>query len=118
MKILLADDDELILRTVEHKLINEGHEVILARDGQDAIDKIRNEPIDLIITDIMMPFASGTEILTALSEAGKEVPTIVLSSLGQEEVIVEAFDLGAVDFIVKPFNLNELSLRVKRWTRK
>ena len=118
MTILIADDDELILRTVEHKLLNEGHEVILTRNGKEAIEKITELQIDLVITDIMMPFASGIEILSAIKAQGKEIPTIVLSSLGQEEVITDAFDLGASDFIVKPFSPNELLLRVKRLVRR
>lgn len=114
MVILIAEDDELILKTIEHKLLKEGYQVILSRNGKDAIENIRNEQIDLIITDIMMPFASGIEILSALQAEEKKTPVIMLSSLGQEEVILNAFDLGASDFIVKPFSPNELMLRIKR----
>ncbi|MBW3521542.1 response regulator transcription factor [Chryseobacterium sp. NKUCC03_KSP] len=114
MLILIADDDELILKTVEHKLLKEGFEVILSRNGKEAIEVLKTTDIDLIITDIMMPFASGTEILAASKALGKETPTIILSSLGQEEVVLEAFDLGALDFMVKPFSPNELLLRIKR----
>lgn len=116
MLILIAEDDELILKTIEHKLLKEGYEVILSRNGRDAINSITAEPIDLVITDIMMPFASGIEILTAIRATGKKIPVIMLSSMGQEEVILNAFDLGASDFIVKPFSPSELLLRVKRLT--
>ncbi|MGV8913916.1 MAG: response regulator transcription factor [Kaistella sp.] len=116
MLILIAEDDELILKTIEHKLLKEGYKVILSRNGRDAINSITTESIDLVITDIMMPFASGIEILTAIRAAGKKIPVIMLSSMGQEEVILNAFDLGATDFIVKPFSPNELLLRVKRLT--
>jgi DNA-binding response OmpR family regulator len=118
MLILIAEDDELILKTIEHKLLKEGYEVIIARNGKDAIDTIKETEIDLIITDIMMPFASGTEILAAIRSFGKKIPVIMLSSLGQEEVVLEAFDLGASDFMVKPFSPNELILRIKRLTAK
>ena len=118
MPILVAEDDELILKTIEHKLVKEGYEVILTRNGKDAIDKILETEIDLIITDIMMPFASGIEILSAIETAGKNIPVIMLSSMGQEDVILNAFDLGAADFIVKPFSPNELMLRVKRITSR
>lgn len=114
MVVLLAEDDELILRTVEHKLLKEGHQVILTRNGKDAIDTIKEHEVDLVITDIMMPFASGLEILAAINSIGKRTPVIVLSSMGQEEVVVDAFDLGAADFMVKPFSPNELVLRIKR----
>lgn len=118
MLILIAEDDELILRTVEHKLVKEGHEVVLTRNGQEAIEKIGESEFDLVVTDIMMPFASGIEILSAIKRIGKKVPVIVLSSMGQEEVVVDAFDLGASDFMVKPFSPNELILRIKRLTNK
>ena len=115
MPILIAEDDELILRTIEHKLLKEGYNVILTRNGKDAIDTIQNTEVDLIITDIMMPFASGIEILAAVKAKSKSIPVIMLSSMGQEEVILNAFDLGASDFIVKPFSPNELMLRIKRF---
>lgn len=118
MVILIAEDDELILKTIEHKLLKEGHEVILSRNGKEAIETLRNESIDLAITDIMMPFASGIEILSAIQAMGKKIPVIILSSMGQEEVVLNAFDLGAADFIVKPFSPNELMLRIKRFSTK
>ena len=118
MVILIAEDDELILRTIEHKLLKEGYDVILSRNGKEAIEHIKNSEVDLIITDIMMPFVSGIEILSALNLMEKKIPVIMLSSMGQEEVILTAFDLGASDFIVKPFSPNELMLRVKRLITK
>ena len=114
MLILIAEDDELILKTIEHKLVKEGYEVLLTRNGKDAIENLRKMPVDLIITDIMMPFASGTEILAELKSLNKTIPVIMLSSLGQEEVILEAFGMGASDFIVKPFSPTELILRMRR----
>ncbi|MEN5307673.1 response regulator [Chryseobacterium cucumeris] len=118
MLILIAEDDELILKTIEHKLLKEGHEVILTRNGKDAIETLKTKDVDLAITDIMMPFASGIEILSAIKTMGKQIPVIMLSSMGQEEVVLNAFDLGAVDFIVKPFSTNELTLRIKRFSLK
>ncbi len=118
MLILIAEDDELILKTIEHKLLKEGHEVILTRNGKEAIETLKGKDVDLAITDIMMPFASGIEILSAIQAMGKQIPVIMLSSMGQEEVVLNAFDLGASDFIVKPFSPNELMLRIKRFIPK
>ncbi|QBJ85461.1 response regulator [Chryseobacterium gleum] len=118
MLILIAEDDELILKTIEHKLLKEGHEVILTRNGKDAIETLNTKDVDLAITDIMMPFASGIEILSAIKTMGKQIPVIMLSSMGQEEVVLNAFDLGAADFIVKPFSPNELILRIKRFSSR
>ena len=84
----------------------------------EAIEKIKSLDIDLIITDIMMPFASGTEILSTIQTLGKNIPVIVLSSMGQEEVVIEAFDMGASDFMIKPFSPNELLLRIKKLANK
>ncbi|HAR72402.1 MULTISPECIES: response regulator transcription factor [Empedobacter] len=115
MQILIAEDDELILKTIEHKLKKEGYKVVLTRNGKEAISKIETEDIDLIITDIMMPFASGLEIISAVRKSkNSDTPMIILSSLGQEDVVVEAFNLGANDFMVKPFSPIELSVRVKK----
>ena len=115
MQILIAEDDELILKTLQHKLTKDGYETILTRNGKEAINMIKEKKIDLIITDIMMPFASGLEIVNAVREDEKiDTPIIVLSSLGQEDTVVEAFNLGADDFITKPFSPIELSIRVKK----
>lgn len=65
MVVLIAEDDELILKTIEHKLKKENYEVILARNGKEAIENLTTSKIDFIITDIMMPIASGTEVLSA-----------------------------------------------------
>ncbi|MEO8821456.1 MAG: response regulator, partial [Ginsengibacter sp.] len=71
---------------------------------------------DLIITDIMMPFASGLEIIeTVKKKSGNRIKIIVLSAMGQENVVLEAFQLGADDYITKPFSPNELSMRVRRY---
>lgn len=119
MNILIAEDDELILKTIEHKLKKEGYDVVLTRNGKEAIKKINTEKVDLVITDIMMPFASGLEIVSAArSGLNTETPIIVLSSLGQEDVVVEAFNLGANDFMVKPFSPVELAIRVKKLLKK
>lgn len=118
MKILVAEDDELILKTIEHKLQKEGYDVVVARNGRDAIDMIKNAVVDLVISDIMMPFASGIEILSAIRSTGKNIPVIMLSSMGQEDVVLNAFDLGAADFMVKPFSPSELILRIKRLALK
>lgn len=115
MKILVADDDQLILKTLEHKLGKDGYEVIACKDGREAIEKISENKVDLIITDIMMPFASGLEILNSIRHSeNADTPVVILSGLGQENVVLEGFNLGADDYIVKPFSPNELSVRVKR----
>ena len=115
MKILIAEDDEIILKIIEFRLKKDGHEVIIAKDGRDALIKIKELQPDLVISDIMMPYTSGLEIVSELkTKYGKKIPIIILSSMGQEDVVLEAFKLGADDFITKPFSPNELTMRINR----
>ncbi len=114
-KILLIEDDLLISSMVQFKLKKDGYEVILVKDGNAGILAIDTIDPDLIITDVMIPFKNGIEIIHHARKTRPETPIIVLSSLGEEEAIVlEAFNLGVADFVPKPFNPNELAIRVKR----
>ena len=120
MKILIAEDEALILQTLELKLKKEGYEVIGCVDGLDALQKIDSEQPDLIITDIMMPYMSGLEVVRKVKNdlSSKNIPVIVLSTMGQESIVEEAYDLGADDYLKKPFSLSELSIRIKKLARK
>ncbi len=115
-KILIAEDEVLMLKALEFKLKKDGFEVDVATDGRSAMDKIKANNYDLILTDIMMPFVSGMEILSYIKNdpVKKSTPVLLLSAVGLENIVLEGFSLGADDFIYKPFNLNELSVRVKR----
>lgn len=101
---------------MESRLEKDGHEVVSAENGQDALQKLQSFTPDLVITDIMMPFASGLEVLSAVKKVNARTPVIVLSAMGQENVVLEAFTLGADDYMTKPFSPNELALRVKRFS--
>jgi DNA-binding response OmpR family regulator len=115
MKILVAEDEPLMLMAIEAKLRKDGFEVVGTRDGREALKAFENDTPDLIITDILMPYTSGLELIGIVkSNSAKKTPIIVLSALGQEETVMEAFQLGADDFLTKPFNPTELSVRVKR----
>lgn len=116
MKILIAEDEPIMLKTLEMRLKKDGYQVISAVDGREAIKNIESELPDLIITDIMMPYISGLEIIGFVKQKiEKRIPVIILSGMGQENTVLEAFQLGADDFITKPFSPNELSMRVKRF---
>jgi DNA-binding response OmpR family regulator len=115
MKVLIAEDEPMMLMAIEAKLKNDGFDVTATKDGNEALKAIESNPPDLIITDILMPYTSGLELISIVkSTQSKNIPIIVLSGLGQEETVLEAFQLGADDFLTKPFNPLELSLRVKR----
>ncbi len=115
MKILVAEDEPLMLMAIEAKLKNEGFEVMGAADGREALKILENFLPDIIVTDILMPYTSGLELISIVkSNANKKIPIIVLSGLGQENTVMEAFQLGADDFLTKPFNPTELAVRIKR----
>ncbi|HEX8278139.1 MAG TPA: response regulator transcription factor [Segetibacter sp.] len=115
MKILVAEDEPLMLMAIEAKLKNEGFEVVTASDGREALKVLEHFSPDLIVTDILMPYTSGLELISIVkSGQRKKIPLIVLSGLDQEETVMEAFQLGADDFITKPFNPTELVVRVKK----
>ena len=118
MKILVAEDEPVMLKTIEMRLKKDGHTVTATTNGRDALEAFEKETPDLVITDIMMPYSSGLEVVGKIKQSEKKVPIIVLSSMGQENVVLEAFKLGADDFITKPFSPNELSMRVRRFELK
>jgi DNA-binding response OmpR family regulator len=118
MKILVVEDNQLILKVIETKLKKEGHDVISCENGKEAIEKIKHSLPDLVITDIMLPYNSGLEIVSFVKvDLKKNIPVIVISGMGQERTIEEAFKLGADDYMTKPFSLSELSMRIKRFSR-
>lgn len=115
MKILVAEDEPIMLKTIELRLKKDGYDVVTVSDGREALKQIRENTPDLLITDIMMPYSSGLELVGAVKQdLPSPIPVIILSAMGQEDVVVNAFKLGADDFLNKPFSPNELSLRVKR----
>lgn len=114
MRILVVEDDEMILRTLEFRLKKDGYEIAVAKDGKEALEKIKSNSFNLVITDLMLPFVTGMEVLSYIKSNLAELPVIVLSGADEEGTILEAFKLGADDFIAKPFSPGELTLRVKR----
>ena len=114
MKIIVVDDDVIMLQAIKNMVAKNGYQVFATTDAQDALDTIREEPFDLVISDIMMPYISGIELLSAIKKSNAQVPIVIISALDQQEVILTAFQEGAADFVKKPINLSELLVRVKR----
>lgn len=114
-KILIIEDDELMIKILKFILKKEGYQLSVIKDGLSAVEQIHSINPDMVITDLLLPYKSGLEVIRFVKENFEKTPLIVLSSLGEEEHSVsEVFKLGADDFIAKPFNPNELVLRVKR----
>ncbi|NCI47190.1 response regulator transcription factor [Sediminibacterium soli] len=115
MKILLADDEPILLKTIELKLQKEGYQVVSTCDGREAVAKIDEYDPDIVITDLMMPYISGLEIVAFVrKKTHKKIGVIMLTAMEQEKVVMEAFELGVDDYVTKPFSLNELVIRVKK----
>ncbi|MFV0520836.1 MAG: response regulator transcription factor [Mangrovibacterium sp.] len=119
-KILVAEDNKLILETICHKLVKDGYEVIKTVNGRECSEYIaaHKEEIDLLITDLYMPFLNGHEIINMVrEELGLKIPILVLSADGAEDSVLKAFELGADDYVIKPFSLSELTIRLKKMLR-
>jgi DNA-binding NtrC family response regulator len=113
-KLLIVDDEKHIREGLEKALSLDGYDVQLASDGQEAIDKVEDGDVDLVITDLKMPLRSGEELLKDALERFPYLPIIILTGHGTIENAVEAMRNGAYDFITKPLNIDKLSLIVKR----
>jgi DNA-binding response OmpR family regulator len=114
MKILIAEDDLVMLTLIKHQLAKDNYTISANTDARGALESLETFKPDLIITDIVMPFTSGLELISIVRSAGIKVPILVLSALDDETTVLEALSLGANDFITKPFNNAELTTRVKR----
>lgn len=118
--ILVADDEPHIGRIIQLKLELSPYRVSLAADGRAAVERLQgDEPIDLVLLDIMMPYLSGLEVLAAMKEMPHraETPVIMLTAKGQDADREEAMSLGAADFFTKPFSPNRLLTRIDELLR-
>lgn len=112
MKVLVVDDEALIRDVVKEYLLLDGYEVYEASNGKAAISIVKENNIDLIIMDIMMPEMDGYQALKEIKKI-KDIPSIVLSARGEEFDKLTFFDIGIDDYVTKPFSPKELVARVK-----
>ncbi len=118
MTVLLAEDDPVTREAVAELLENEGHRVVAARDGLEAINLWRSERPGLVLLDIMMPGASGYEVCRAIRREDRATPVVFLSAKSEEIDVVLGLELGADDFLRKPFGKHELLARVRAVLRR
>lgn len=111
-KLLIVDDEEKIREIIKKYAVFEGHTVIEAKNGMDAIEKFRNHSCDLIILDIMMPELDGFSTAKEIRKTSS-VPIIMLSARSEEYDKIHGFELGIDDYVVKPFSPKELFMRVE-----
>lgn len=119
-RILVADDDDMILALVRDILEEERFTVEMAATGVAALDAARTTSPDLILLDMRLPVIDGFQVLTQLrgSEAGKDVPVIMLTGITDEEYVHRGFQLGATDYMTKPFSPPQLRARISAWLRR
>lgn len=118
-KLLLAEDDELLASLLRFRLEKGGYDVQVSCDGREVKEHLSENSPDLIISDIMMPYFSGIELIGYVrNELSLNTPIIIISSAGNEENVLSAFEMGANDFISKPISPTELIVRIERELRK
>jgi putative two-component system response regulator len=118
-RILIVDDEKRSLHLMESILVPLGHEVIMAKDGEEALDMAQTLSPDIILLDIMMPRLNGFEVLRRLKqkEETRIIPIVIVTGLGGIEHRVKALELGADDFLTKPFETTELKARIKSFIK-
>lgn len=112
--ILVLDDDLHILRTLEIMLQSDGHEVICASSGEDALSLIASRPVDVALVDLQLPGMSGLEFLHVLRSTRRNVQVIIITAYGSVETAVQAMKEGAYDYLTKPFSPEQVRHRLER----
>jgi DNA-binding response OmpR family regulator len=116
-KILVADDEQNIVRLLRLYLRNEGFDVVAAADGRQALDRFGQESPDLVLLDLMMPQLSGLEVCTEIRKRS-DVPVIMLTARSDDVDKIVGLEMGADDYVTKPFNPREVVARVKAALRR
>lgn len=115
--ILVCDDDKDIVEAIEIYLTQEGYHILKAYDGQEALDILNSETVDLLIIDVMMPRLDGIRATVKIRESNP-LPIIILSAKSEDTDKILGLNIGADDYITKPFNPLELIARVKSQLRR
>ena len=116
-KILVVDDERVMVKGIKFNLENEGYQVETGSDGEEAVDKARTGQFDLIILDLMMPKIDGLQACMKIREFSN-VPVIMLTAKGEDADKIIGFECGADDYITKPFNILELKARIRALLRR
>ena len=116
-KVLVVDDEKLIVKGVRFSLEQDGMEVDCAYDGEEALEKIRANTYDIILLDIMLPKLDGFQVCQQVREFS-DVPILMLTAKGDDMDKILGLEYGADDYITKPFNILEVKARIKAITRR
>ena len=118
MKVLVVDDEPSVRSALQRALTLERYEVLLAEDGQHALDILAEGVVDAIVLDVMMPRIDGIEVCRRLRAAGDRTPVLMLTARDAIDDRVDGLDAGADDYLVKPFALRELNARLRALLRR
>ena len=116
-KVLVVDDEKLIVKGIRFSLEQEGMEVDVAYDGEEALEKAKNNPYDIILLDVMLPKLGGFEVCQQIREFSR-VPILMLTAKGDDMDKILGLEYGADDYITKPFNILEVKARMKAIMRR
>jgi len=117
-KVLLVDDEEKFLNVLSQRLGTRGVDADTATSGEEALTKIRNKNVDVIILDVMMPGLGGIETLKRIRKENPEVQIIMLTGQGTVEKAVKAMKEGAIDFLEKPADIEKLIEKIEKASQK
>lgn len=117
MRILVVDDEKVLVKGISFNLRNEGYEVDVGYDGEQAVELARTNPYDLIVLDLMMPKIDGLQACVKIREFSN-VPIIILTAKGEDADKIIGLESGADDYITKPFNILELKARIRALIRR
>jgi two-component system, OmpR family, response regulator MprA len=117
-RVLVVDDEPAVQRALERALRLENHDVVIAGDGEQALDALARSPADAVILDVMMPRLDGLEVVRRMRTAGDRTPVLMLTARDAVDNRVEGLDAGADDYLVKPFALRELQARLRALLRR
>ncbi|MBQ3235500.1 MAG: response regulator transcription factor [Clostridia bacterium] len=116
--VMVVEDDKNIRKLIDIKLSALGYSVITAENGQDALEKLSENHVDIMLVDAMMPVMDGFSLVRAVRGDGNNVPVIMVTARGSLADKAEGFDIGVDDYMVKPIEFDELSLRIKAVLRR
>ena len=112
--ILITDDDESLRRVIEYNLSNKGYRLLLASNGEEALNIFKSENVDIVVTDIKMEKMDGLELLENIKRLNSNVLVIMITAHGSIETAVKAMKLGAYDYITKPFDRDERQIMIEK----
>ena len=118
MRILVVDDEPALRSSLERALALDRHDVELAQDGNEALDRLALAPVDAVVLDVSMPGLNGLEVCRRLRAAGDRTPVLMLTARDAIDDRVDGLDAGADDYLVKPFALRELQARLRALLRR